>query len=138
MKLSMAAEFGIRGILCLAEHYGRGPVTLQKVCRRRKLRKEYLTKIFGLLARANLVDAVRGKGGGYMLARPPSRISLLAVIEAVEGPLAMNLCQHTPPKCEDRNCPVRPVWAELQEKVRSVLAGRTLDEFLPPAKKTAE
>ena len=89
MKLSMAAEFAIRGILCLAEHYGQGPVTLQEVCRRRKLRKEYLTKIFGLLARANLVDAVRGKGGGYILSpchniQPDTPLeNVLAVYRAV-------------------------------------------------------
>lgn len=133
MKLSMAAEFAIRGILCLAEEYGQGPFPLDKICRRRKLRKEYLTKIFGLLARADLVDAVRGKGGGYTLSRSPATISLLDVIEAIEGPLALNLCQHTPPKCEEPGCRVRPVWTDLQEKVRSVLSSKTLDQLIPEA-----
>jgi len=133
MKLSMAAEFAVRGILCLAEEYGHGPLPLDKICRRRKLRKEYLTKIFGLLARANLVDAVRGKGGGYALSRSPAMISLLDVIEAVEGPLALNLCQHTPPKCDEPGCRVRPVWTDLQERIRSVLSSKTLDQLIQAA-----
>jgi Rrf2 family protein len=133
MKLSMAAELAVRGILCLAEEYGHGPLPLDKICRRRKLRKEYLTKIFGLLARANLVDAVRGKGGGYALSRPPAKISLLEVIEAIEGPLALNLCQHTPPKCEEPDCRVRPVWTDLQETFRSALASKTLDQLIEEA-----
>lgn len=138
MKLSMAAEFAVRGILCLAEQYGRGPVPLASICRRRKLRKQYLTKIFGMLVRANLVDAVRGKGGGYVLARPPRRISLLEVIEAVEGPLAVNLCQSNPPKCDEEDCLVNPVWTEVQRKVHSILAGRTLNEFVQAAEQSAE
>jgi len=138
MKLSMAAEFAVRGILCLAEQYGRGPVPLANICKRRKLRKQYLTKIFGMLVRANLVDAVRGKGGGYVLARPPRRISLLDVIEAVEGPLAVNLCQSNPPKCDEEDCPVYPVWTEVQRKVKSILSGRTLNEFVGAAEPSAE
>ena len=129
----MAAEFAVRGVLCLAEEYGRGPVPLDEICRRRKLRKQYLAKIFGSLVRADLIDAVRGKGGGYQLARPARDISLLEVIEAVEGPLALNLCQHTPPKCREPDCRVRPVWEKLQEKVRSALGSATLDKLVGPA-----
>lgn len=138
MKLSMAAEFGVRGILCLAQEYGNGPLPLDEICRRRGLQKQYLTKIFGMLSRADLVDAVRGKGGGYLLAKPPSEISLLDVIEAVEGPLAVNLCQNTPPKCEDLDCLVRPVWTEVQGKVRSILSGSTLQELVGPPNMPAE
>jgi len=130
MQLSMAAELAVRGILVLAGRSGDGPVPLEAICLERKLPRDYLTKIFGALKRAHLVRAIRGKGGGYVLGRPPSEISLLAVIEAVEGPLAMNLCQHDPPQCDETNCRVRPIWTEIQEKVRSVLASRTLDELV--------
>lgn len=133
MKLSMAAELGVRGILTLAEEYGRGPVPLDEICRRRDLPKEYVAKIFTSLTRAGLVDAVRGKGGGHFLAKPPKEITLLEVIEAIEGPLATNLCQHTPPKCEEVDCPVRPVWNEIQEQVRALLASKHLSDFLAKA-----
>ncbi len=133
MKLSMAAELGIRGILTLAEEHGQGPVPLEEICRRRDLPKEYVAKIFTSLTRAGLVDAVRGKGGGHFLAKPPEEITLLEVIEAIEGPLATNLCQHTPPRCQEVDCPVRPVWSEIQEQVRAILGSKHLSDFLPKA-----
>ena len=130
MKLSMAAELAVRGILVLAEEYGRGPVTLDKVCARRDLPKQYLVKIFSLLTKADLITPVRGKKGGYLLSREPASISALEVIEAVEGPLALNLCQHEVPKCDDVDCPLRPVWTKLQKFVRRELGAVSLGDCL--------
>ncbi len=133
MRLSMAAELGIRGILTLAQEHGQGPIPLDEICRRRDLPKEYLAKIFTSLTRAGLVDAVRGKGGGHFLAKPPEEITLLEVIEAIEGPLATNLCQHTPSRCKEVDCPVRPVWSEIQDKIRALLGSKHLSDFISEA-----
>lgn len=130
MKLSIAAEYAIRGILVLTEEHGQGPVTLDIVCARRKLPKQYLTKLFSNLAKAGLVHPVRGKGGGYTLARSPEQINLLQVVEAVEGPIILNLCQHTPSQCRRDLCKIRPVWTDLQKTVREKLSGLTLSECL--------
>jgi Rrf2 family protein len=131
MKLSPAAELAVRGILVLADHYDCGqqkqkPVTLDTVCARRKLPKQYLTKIFSQLARVGLVVPVRGKGGGYTLGRAPQEINLLQVIEAVEGPIVLNLCQHNPSQCSEELCRIRPVWAELQHVVKEKLSSLKL------------
>ncbi|KPK85402.1 MAG: hypothetical protein AMJ81_03695 [Phycisphaerae bacterium SM23_33] len=130
MKLSMAAELAVRGIIVLASRPAEKPTPLDELCRLRKLPRDYMTRIFSLLSRAHLVTAVRGKGGGYQLARPANEITLLEVIEAVEGPLAINLCQHNPPQCQEPNCRVRPVWEDLQKKIRSALGSKTLDELV--------
>jgi Rrf2 family protein len=132
MKLSNAAELAMRGILTLAARRGQGPTTLDEICRTRRLPRQYLTKIFGMLVRARLLTAVRGKGGGYELGKPPDQITLLAIIEAVEGPLAVNLCQHDPARCEELNCPVRPVWSQVQQKVWAILGSTTLAQLLSP------
>ncbi len=126
MKLSIAAELGLRGAVVLAEEYGRGPITLEKICSRRDLPKQYLVKIFASLSRAGLVTPVRGKRGGYMLARDPKDVSLLQLIEAIEGPLALNLCQQNPCGCDEVDCPIRPLWRDLQQTVCEKLAGMTL------------
>lgn len=126
MKLSAAAEFAVRGILVLAEEYGKGPTTLDTVCRRRDLPKQYLVKIFSSLSKADLITPIRGKKGGYLLARDPAEISILDVIEAVEGPIALNLCQHEVPKCDEDDCCVRPVWTRLQKAVKSELGALSL------------
>jgi Rrf2 family protein len=141
MKLSMAAELAVRGILELVERHGQpAPLTLEDICQKRDLPRQYLTKIFGQLGRANLIAAVRGKNGGYRLARPPQQITLLEVIEAVEGPLAVNLCQHTPSRCEQAECRARDVWCNVQQHLRAALSAKTLDQLIqpPPAAPTAQ
>jgi len=127
MRLSPAAEFGIRGVAVLAEEYGRGPIPLEAICQRRQgLSREYLVKIFGSLVKAGIVRTVRGKKGGFLLAREPGDITLLEVIEAIEGRIALNYCQHEPPRCDEVDCPLRKMWTELQHIVRDKLGSVTL------------
>ena len=136
MRLSPAAEFAVRGALVLAENHGDGPVTLDTICARRDLSKQYLVKIFASLARADLVTPVRGKKGGYLLARDPNDIPVLDVIEAVEGPITMNFCQYDPPRCDEFGCPLRSVWADIQGLIRERLGGMTLADCLRSAGRT--
>jgi len=133
MQLSCAAELAVRGALVLASEYGRGPVTLDSVCARRDLPKQYLVKIFSSLAKANLVEATRGKKGGYALSRAPEDITVLNVVEAVQGRIVLNLCQFDPPKCDELDCALRPMWAKLQETVRRELSSVTLASCLRTA-----
>ncbi|MDP6633691.1 MAG: Rrf2 family transcriptional regulator [Phycisphaerae bacterium] len=130
MKISPAAEFAVRGALVLAEHYGDGPTTLDAICEARGLSKQYLVKIFASLARAGLVTPVRGKRGGYLLAREPGEINLLELIEAVEGPIAVNFCQHIPPRCEQSECALRTMWSDIQQFICSKLGSTTLGQCL--------
>ncbi len=130
MKLSPAAEFAVRGALVLAENYGEGPTTLDAICEARSLSKQYLVKIFSSLARAGLVTPVRGKKGGYLLARAPADINLLELIEAVEGPMAVNFCQHVPPRCDQPECGLRSMWSDIQSYICEKLGGTTLGACL--------
>ncbi len=114
----MAAELALRGCRILAERHADGLVKLEDLCAARDLPRDYMAKILSSLARADIVTPVRGKHGGYKLAKPPADIRILDIIEAVEGPLTLNLCQHDPPRCEDENCPLRSVWTDLQETIR--------------------
>ena len=111
-------------------------MSLAEICEERGLSQQYLAKIFGLLTRAGLVTPYRGKCGGYALTRLPCEITILDVIEAVEGPLALNFCQSDPPKCEELDCPLRPVWAELQETVSSRLSDVTLQVLVDNCRAT--
>jgi Rrf2 family protein len=132
MRLSPAAELAVRGVLVLAEHYGERPVTLSRICAARDLPKQYLVKIFASLAKADIVTPIRGKRGGYVMARDPDDVTLLEVIEAVEGPIALNFCQHDPPKCDREDCPLRGLWTELQEIVCRKLSGVTIGSCVTP------
>ena len=130
MRLSPAAEFAVRGVVVLARQQGQGPVTLDAICNSRELPKQYLVKIFASLAKAELVIPVRGKKGGYLLARPPEQISLLEVIEAVEGPIVLNFCQATPSKCDQVSCLIRPVWTDIQQVIRQKLSDMKISDCL--------
>lgn len=121
----------MRGMLVLAQQYGKGPTTLADICELRDLSREYLAKVFSLLSRAELITPIRGKRGGYVLAHDPKEINLLQIIEAVEGPQYLNLCQHNPPQCENAAfCKVQVVWAELQDFFEDRLRSKTLAECI--------
>lgn len=133
MRLSTAAELGIRGMIYLAANYQNGPVPMAKICREQELPRQYMLKIFSALGRAGFVRGNRGKGGGYSLAQPPGKISILDIIEAVEGPLALNFCQHNPSQCRWENnskCPIHPMWTELQAITAQKLGEFRLDRVL--------
>lgn len=130
MKLSPAAELAVRGTMVLAEEFGEGPVNLDSICARRNLPKQYLVKLFASLTRAGLISPVRGKHGGYLLMREPGQVTVLEVVEAVEGPIILNYCMHDPPQCDQDGCLMREVWAQLQDTIRDKLGSITLADCL--------
>ena len=134
MRISTAAELGIRGMVYLAANYQNGPVPMGEICQEQKLPRQYMLKIFAALGRAGFVRGNRGRGGGYALARAPGEISILDIIQAIEGPLALNFCQNRPSQCRWNNsnhkCQVRPMWDELQAITTKKLGEFHLDRVL--------
>ena len=137
MRLSPAAELAVRGIVVLAKRYGEGPITLNTICETRDLPKQYLVKLFSSLAKADIITPIRGKRGGYVMSREPKDVTLLEVIEAVEGPIQLNFCQHNPPKCDQTDCPMRAMWGDLQDIIRGRLRGMTIRDCLNSSPITA-
>lgn len=86
----------------------------------------FVRKILEALAKTGLVKSFRGAGGGFTLGRAPEEITIRQVIEAVEGPLALNQC-FTPTACENLpNCPMSQIWMEAQRAVEDVLGKYSL------------
>ena len=84
-----------------------------------------------MMARAGIVRPIRGKNGGYVLTRSPKEITLLEIIESVEGPQALNICQNNPPLCENaEKCKVQKVWKELQTIFDRKLSSVTLGDCI--------
>ncbi len=130
MQLSLPAELGIRACTLLAERYGERPVRLSDICECRGCKKDTLVKVMKDLARADLVRPVRGNQGGYLLRKEPSEITLLDIIEAIEGPQALNRCQHFPSDCDQsKTCKVQLVWKRIQENYVRELAAVTLADL---------
>lgn len=92
-----------------------------------------VAKVLKPLAQAGLVEGFRGVNGGYRLARPASEISLVAIVEAMEGPLGMTECSVHAGACGiEHSCGVRANWRRINDVVADALRGVTLAEMLAP------
>jgi Rrf2 family transcriptional regulator, iron-sulfur cluster assembly transcription factor len=130
MRLTRGADYGARGIIYLARQPMNAVVLVGEIASAEELSESYLAKIFQDLAKEGLVRSHRGAKGGFSLARPPESITLRQVIEAIEGPIAINRCLAPWEGCERSDtCPVYPVLARAQEQLLAVLDGATLRDL---------
>lgn len=131
MNISGRCDYACRAMLELAVRRDTGaPVSAQVIAEQRAIPEKYLTHILLQLKRSNLVHSMRGAQGGYMLTLPPNRISLLQIIESIDGPLM------TPVKQENVEYhELDLVWETLAGQIGAVLAGYTLDKMLETTSK---
>ncbi len=121
-RLSRAAEYAIRGVAYLADNNGGEVIESEKIAKAEGVPVAYLAKLFQALAKKGFVRSVRGPEGGFTLAMSPERISLLDIIEAVEGPIYLNDCLIRAGQCQRESiCPVHDVWRGAQEKLLDYL-----------------
>lgn len=120
MQLTRQADYAMRAVLYLATH----PLaSTSEIASSEHVPQEYLAKIVQKLARAKIVETHRGVGGGISLARAPEKIDLLQVLEAIEGPLAINLCLARPGECpREYYCAMHDELAEVQQKLARMFA----------------
>jgi Rrf2 family protein len=88
LSISSKSRYGITALLALAEHHGQGLQQIRDIALRKEIPPQYLEQIFNRLLKAGIIRSVRGSKGGYELAGDPARISVLAVIEILEGGIA--------------------------------------------------
>lgn len=130
MKLTMQGEYAIRAMLELARTYGQGLISAKELAARQEIPPVFLTKILSVLTKAGLIISHRGSRGGIALAKDPSEITIQAIIEAIEGPLRLNLCLGTGGMCgRQPTCKVHQVWCRAQEAMSKEL-GITLDKVI--------
>ena len=111
--------------------YGHGePVVLKDIADRQKLPKLYLSQLAAPLKSASLLKSVWGNRGGYTLGRGAGEISLLEIMEAVEGPVGVLDCVLDPGACERSDyCECIGVWREINEAVKRILSHYTLADI---------
>jgi Rrf2 family protein len=123
MEITQQADYAVRAILDLALRPSGERASCEEIARRQNIPVAFLTKICARLAADGLVQSQRGAKGGVWLARPTHEITLLQVVEAIDGPITFNRCNRRPSECErSRTCPVHSVWAELCRDFRARLA----------------
>jgi Rrf2 family protein len=128
MQIPRKIEYALRAMIHLADNPG-GVARGTEIARMEHIPKYYLEKVIRDLMRRGLVRARRGPGGGYQLARPPETISFRDVIEAVEGPITLNVCVDGSAGCNlQPTCRMFRVWEEGQRVLLDVFSHTTLSE----------
>ena len=139
MLFSTKAEYGVRLLVELGRRGDAAPVALATVAEAETLPLSYLEHLVAKLRDAGLVTSTRGAHGGYRLARSASEITMLVVVEALEGPVAPMECFHADSEgrvlCShefdgDRACATKMLWTRVHGGVTKALAGTTLDELV--------
>ena len=135
MKVSTRAEYGIRALMDLAQHYGEGPVQSHDIAHRQGLPEPYLNQLLVTLRRAGLVQSKRGPSGGHLLARTPSRITMGEAFLVLEGSVAPWMCvEEAETACiYAPGCGLRPVWQAVKDATEQVLNRITLADIVRPA-----
>jgi len=119
VRLTRSGEYGINGLLFLARN-GHGRIAyVREVSEALKISESFLSKIFQAFTRAGILLSHRGAKGGYSLARPAHLITLREVIEAVQGPIALNRCllRNRQPCARHRRCGLHEVLRAAQQRV---------------------
>ena len=130
MELTRKGEYAIRGIVHLATQPSDQVCLLSDIAAAVDVPQTFLAKIFQQFSKIGLVRSYRGTGGGFVLGRAPEKISLLEVVEAVEGSILPNRCVTGDDECDrSSSCKVHPVWIKVQGQVRDILASVSLREL---------
>jgi Rrf2 family protein len=130
MQITRQADYAVRAVLYLARLEPNQRAATSQVAKEQHIPPSFLAKIISQLSIAGLLHTSRGARGGVTLARDPKDISLLEVIESIDGPIMLNECVVDGVCTFDEECPLRPVWCEAQEELVSRLRGTTFQQLL--------
>ncbi len=144
MQLTRAADYGVRVMIHLATLPARQRARLPSLARATGAPESFLSKVLQALCRAGFLASRRGQTGGFEMLPAGRKASVRTVIEAIEGPICLNLCLVSGASCGRKStCPAHPVWVRAQEAMLGVLntatvADLAIEAVSPHARVTAE
>jgi Rrf2 family protein len=131
MQITRQADYAVRAVLYLAKLGPERRAATSQIAEEQQIPPSFLAKIVSQLSVAGLLQTSRGARGGVSLARAPENISLLEVVEAIDGPILLNECVADSGACTfGDDCPISPVWCEAQSELVENLRTSTFDQFL--------
>lgn len=136
MRFSKRSLYAVRAMVRLAIQHKDRPVSIREISEIEDISLPYLEQLFACLRRSELVKSVRGPGGGYVLSRKASEISLEQIVESVDERIAPAACAEGDLACVRRSdCFMHPVWEELGQKIREFLGDISVEDLTDRAKK---
>jgi Rrf2 family protein len=131
MQITRQADYALRAMLYLAQLEPSQRAATSQIAEEQHIPPSFLAKIISQLSIAGLIHTSRGARGGVSLARNPGEISILEVVEAIDGPIALNECTHSVSSCPfGETCPLRPLWCETQADLVQRLRMTTFASFV--------
>lgn len=135
LHLTQKVDYALMLLICLAKDAKKESVSIKQIAEERTLSFSFLQKIAGTLCKANIIEAERGKYGGYKLKKAPAKITILEIIEALEGPVSIVPCLKDcldGPPCDKKNlnCEVKHGLKKINKDIESFFAKKTLKEII--------
>ncbi|PZP56430.1 MAG: SUF system Fe-S cluster assembly regulator [Azospira oryzae] len=132
IRMSKLTDYGTLVMTYLARHSA-GVHNAAEIAAATQISLPTVSKILKILAKESLLVSHRGIKGGYSLARAPESITLMEIIDAIEGPIGLTECSSSPGLCEqETSCSVRVNWMKINSAVRQALTGVTLADMAQP------
>ncbi len=138
MKISTRGRYGLRILLDLALHDNGSPRMIRDIAGSQRISEKYISRLIIDLRRAGMVKSIRGSRGGYRIARYPKNLTVLDVIEVMEGPVSIIDCVTTESCDRQRGCAVRSIWCDMNNQIRSALAAVTLQDVIDRQRENEE
>lgn len=127
---SKTCELGLQAVLFLSIKKEKRIFTATEVSQELKVPKEYISKVMQILTESGIIGSKKGKNGGFYLAKSPSNIKLIEIVEAIDGLEIFNNCVLGFPGCSNENpCPVHEKWGKLRDDAYKMLSNETLEQL---------
>jgi Rrf2 family iron-sulfur cluster assembly transcriptional regulator len=130
MRLTTKGRFAVTAMVDLAMRHGSGPVTLAEISARQKISLSYLEQLFGKLRRRQIVESVRGPGGGYLLGKDMRELTVTEIILAVDEPIDATQCGGKENCHDDNKCITHDLWASLNQRIFEYLGSVSLHQLV--------
>lgn len=130
MQITREGDYGIRSVLYLARQPFKKVSFVNEISEEYKIPRSFLAKILQKLVKAKIVRSYRGVKGGFSLAKQSRDISVLEVLEAIEGKLSLNICLVDKKKCVFlKHCPTHLLWAAVQSRMSDTLKKTSFEDL---------
>jgi len=130
MQITRQADYAIRAVLYITQMGEAQRAATSQIAQEQRIPPSFLAKIISQLSIAGLLQTSRGARGGVTLARPAGEITLLDVVEAIDGPIALNECVLNKDACGfGSECPLRSLWCDAQDDLVTRLRNTNFAQF---------
>jgi Rrf2 family protein len=133
--LNKKTQYAFQALMYLAENQDKGPVLIAEIAATKRIPLKFLENILLELRKAGILESKKGKGGGYFLNLPPSKIRLADIIRKIDGPIAMLPCAslyfyERCSNCDEKNCGLHDTMIEVRDATLKILEGKTVADLV--------